>query len=68
MRSLFSGFVFGGASGSVVGQSIDYVQTSVTSWDLHLNAMSVELSIIRAKEPRLLRPELAPLGSFGRNC
>ena len=31
MRSLFSGFVFGGASGSVVGQSINYVQTSVVS-------------------------------------
>lgn len=31
MGSLFSGFVFGGASGSVAGQSINYVQTSVAS-------------------------------------
>lgn len=68
VRSFFCDLVLEAASGSAVGQSIGHINMFMASQRLHLNAISVESSIIRAKEPRLLRPVGAPSGSFGCNC
>jgi len=68
VSSLGSGLILELASGSAANKSIDHVQISVSSHGLHLNAMSVESSIMRAKEPRLSRPDRALSESFRRNC